>query len=296
MAERPGARHLDACVHFGSVPIIEYMMRPAWPIRSMRFLFLSLMVALPLQARGFSVGTQNLYFHNSRLDERKANLQNELQSEGAPDIFGFQESAKWRLRQHLYDLFMKLSGFEGIYKNTGEFGVMNNGIALVSRLESRQLAAIKLPREKLMANQFLTSGIFKTQDGREVLVLNTHLSPQLKGKISRVEQARFILSYLKKFSAIPAIVVGDLNDSYGSETLKIFLKNGFADVLGGEGATYDPATNPLITDSQFGPSRLDYILYQPGRLVPVNPRLIFKGNWVSDHYGIKTDFVFSQNP
>jgi hypothetical protein len=81
----------------------------------------------------------------------------------------------------------------------------------------------------------------------------------------------------------PCVVVGDFNDTYDSEQFAELKSLGYQDVLGGQGATYDPA-NPYGDGS--GPDQLDFIFYRPDQLNLISADYLFKANPVSDHYGI----------
>lgn len=251
-------------------------------------------LGVPRVAGAFSVGTQNLYHYNTRLSERMEHLQREVQIDGVPDIIGFQEAARWTLSLSLYDRFVDLTTFGGIYKKTNEFLVMSDGISLLSRLRGTHFESHWLPKTKKFSRQAMTAGRFHTESG-EVLVVNTHFSPFPENQWRRKAQAKFVLQYIAQQSigpsvGVPVVIVGDLNDSYDSSVLDLFKQAGFEDVLDGQHSTYDPASNPLVTDAQYGASRLDYILYQPARLKVESAGYIFKENWVSDHYGLSATF------
>lgn len=241
----------------------------------------------------FKVGTLNLYHYQTRFDERLNHLQEEIKSKGVPDIVGFQEAALWAGDTTLFQEFVRLTLFKGIYEDTNNFGIMNDGIALVSKLPMSNLNSFKLPATKMFSRQSINVGVFSTSIG-EIVVVNAHLSPFSEGAPRRIEQSRFILSVLKQYPDLPVIILGDLNDSYGSSSMQILRDAGFVDVLNGQQATYDPNNNPLVTDKRWGPERLDYILYKPTQLKVIKAELTHTTNWVSDHYGLQAEFTTVQ--
>lgn len=258
----------------------------------MKSLFALLLLCLgPASAAwGFSVGTLNLYHYASKLDERRSNLETELRVRGFPDIMGFQESARWIGVEMPFDTFVRFTGFSGIYEATNSFGVMNEGIALVSRYPAHRLWSARLPDTRRLSRQAINVGLFDLPEGGKAVVVNVHLSPYPEGAWRRVEQVVFMLDHLKAYASLPVIIMGDLNDHYDSEALRVLRKAGFVDIFEGRGASYDPTTNPLLIKSEYPPSRLDYILYQPSKLKLVRADWMCRENWVSDHYGLKAEF------
>lgn len=253
-----------------------------------KFLFVMALLC-PMVGWSFSVGTLNLYHYTERLSERKANLDTELRVRGTPDIMGFQEAARWRGFEMPFDYFVRQTGFQGIYEATNRFGVVTEGLALASRFKALHLESVRLPDTRTFSNQAVNFGVYAVSGG-QVLVVNTHLSPYSQAPWRRVEQAHFILEQLRRFPPLPVVIVGDINDTYDSETLYVFRKAGFVDIAEGRGATYDPTTNPLLAGKPYGPVRLDYILYQPDRLRLIRFDWMCRENWVSDHYGLKAEF------
>ena len=240
-------------------------------------------------ANAFSVGTQNLYHYKTRLEERKTHLAQEIAGTSFPEIVGFQEAARWVGTEHLFDSFVRLTHYTGIYKSTNNFLVMNDGVALVSKLPARNLRSLSLPNTKPFSNQAINIGFFTTSSGEEVAVINAHLIPSSDGRTRRISQVEFILSEAAKID-LPLVIMGDLNDGFRAESTQKFIQAGFKEVMSGEGATYVPDENPLVTDHRFGPSRLDYIFYRPEKLKVVSAGLMFTRNWVSDHYGLRAEF------
>ena len=242
-------------------------------------------------AAAFTIGTQNLYHYTTQYPERFANMDKEVAGPGVPQIICFQEAARWTSKDALYDHFINLTKYQGVYQSTNQLGVMNDGIALVSALPGAHFASAELPATKIFSRQFINSGVFQTEVGA-IFVLNVHLSPFAENQDRRLIQAQFILDYIKQNSGgYPTLILGDLNDRYDSVVLKVFKDAGFFDVANGQGFTFNPDTNPLVKDSdkKFGPSRLDYILFQPARLKVKSTRLMFQENWVSDHYGFRAE-------
>ena len=252
---------------------------------------LILLAVFPVQVMAFSVGTQNLYHYNTRLDERVEHMRAELAKSDFPEIMGFQEAARWRSGAGLIDRFIDWTGWSGIYQVTNRLFIMNDGVALYSRFSSRDLKAAELPATKTFSRQFLLSGVFSTEIG-DVAVVSLHFSPFSEGSEARVQQAQFTLRHIaENLRGLPVVIVGDLNDQYDKESLKVLRQAGFQDIWDGQGSTYVPGENPLITSNEFPASRLDFILYKPSELRFVGGRFLFKENWVSDHYGLMASFA-----
>lgn len=233
-----------------------------------------------------SVGTQNLFHHNNQMTKRLEHFrksQNEI-----AEIMGLQEAAQWKTTPTLYDAFSQLPHFNGLRQITNSLGIMTEGIALLSSLDSRNLKSLELPNTALFSRQFLISGYFGKD---EVFVINLHLSPFPQNRFRRMDQVQFVLRFLENENpGVPTIIIGDLNDSYDSEPILLLRNQGFQDVFEGKEVTFDPGRNPLITEKKLSPSQLDYILYRPRELKLREASIIFKENWISDHYGIKATF------
>ncbi|WP_413287957.1 endonuclease/exonuclease/phosphatase family protein [Bdellovibrio sp. HCB337] len=249
-----------------------------------------LILGIQSMAQAFSIGTQNLYHYRTAYETRVEHLYKEHAKGDFPEILGVQEAARWSLSENIFDELIRLTNYRGIYQNTNEFGVMNEGLALVAGVPGRNLESRELPATKMFSRQYMNAGVFLTDSG-EIMVINVHFSPFAEMRQNRVVQAKFVMKFIaEKSEGLPVVIVGDLNDSYDSSVLQVFRDAGFADALDGKEYTYNPDTNPLVKDKQYGPSRLDYILYQPARLKVEKANLIFQENWVSDHYGLGAVF------
>ena len=242
------------------------------------------------RAMAFTIGTQNLYHYTTRLSERIQHMKDDLKVTPPPDIVGFQEAARWVHREHLFDTFTGATGYTGVYKNTNDYVILNDGVGLVSHLNSQFLDSVDLPNTKAFSNQAFNVGIFITAEGDKVVVINAHLSPSAEGEPRRYAQIQFILQYVERFKSFPIVIMGDLNAPYDARSNQLLVSAGYVDVLGGQGATYVPGENPLVDDNRFGPTRLDYIFYQPAKLRVKSADLMFRQNWVSDHYGLRAEF------
>lgn len=252
--------------------------------------FLISILFIPATGLAFTVGTLNLYHYPDRLAERRANLETEIRTRGMPDIVGLQEAARWRTTAMPIDYFLQLTGFQGIYEATNRFGIVTEGIALMSRIKALHLESVRLPETRTFSRQAINIGIYPVEAGGRVLVVNVHLSPYSQAPWRRVEQIHFILNELRRFPPHPVIILGDFNDHYDSEAMFMLRKAGFVDIGNGEGATYDPTINPFLTDKSTPPVRLDYIFYQPSRLQLLRADWLCRENWVSDHFGLKAEF------
>jgi endonuclease/exonuclease/phosphatase family metal-dependent hydrolase len=69
----------------------------------------------------------------------------------------------------------------------------------------------------------MSYGVFQDREtGRKLLIIVTHLDHQ--GTEARLQQARLIVSFLKKHS-VPAVVMGDFNDRPGSRTHELLTSS-----------------------------------------------------------------------
>lgn len=246
-----------------------------------------LLVLSSFQAMAFSVGTLNLWHYMDDYETRVENLKKEKNEFGIPEILSLQEAARWS-NQSIYDELIGLIGYKGFYQNTNEFALMNEGLALDSSLQGRDFESLELPATRMFSRQYMISGIFKTEVG-DVAVVSTHFSPS--GEDAQYEQAKFVVQHIQKFK-IPVIILGDLNEYPNSKALKVFKDAGFTDSLDWKEKTYVPGENPY-NKGDYGPERLDYVLYRPTELKLVSSSLFFNKNIVSDHYGIKAEFTLA---
>ena len=85
-------------------------------------------------------------------------------------------------------------------------------------------------------------------NGKSLLVTNTHLSWKPKDDPTRIKQAEDLLEFVKNESK-PAILCGDFNCVYGSNPMRVFIHNGFQDLMEGKPDQDKPTwdnTNPFI--------------------------------------------------
>ena len=106
--------------------------------------------------------------------------------------------------------------------------------------------------------------------------MGTHLDYQ-KDSPERIEQVKELNRRLQDEN-IPTILVGDLNDTPGSETID-FLESYW-------GTSYDP-TDPIPTfPSNIPEKKIDYVMYYPKERWKVVERNVLCDSIASDHCAV----------
>lgn len=247
----------------------------------------ALFFAPAVYAQSFTIGTQNLYHWMKDYDNRVSKIKEEVKL-GVPEIMAFQEAAEWKSGKSMFKEFIKTTNFTPHYRVTNSLGIMQEGIGFGSLKPPTNCQDFELPATTFNSRQWINTCEFTTAIGT-IKVINAHTTPGPWATSNRTKQIQFMVDYVVKMGpTMPVLVVGDLNDEYGTESFEPLKKLGFVDIMNGLGATYDSTQNPYATYSRI--ARLDYIFYHPGQLNLVRAGFMFKQNLISDHYGLKAEF------
>jgi endonuclease/exonuclease/phosphatase family metal-dependent hydrolase len=235
-----------------------------------------------------SVGTLNLYHYPVHLEDRINAMKTEASTLGFPSIMGFQEAALWPNDKSLFTTFTQIVEPNGYRETTNNFEIIKDGVGIASSYAAVRYEAMPLPNAGI-SKQDAQFAIFETIIG-PLLFVNVHTSPGPLKKSARVAQLKAILAHIQdRGSAIPTVIVGDLNDDVTSEEIQFIEGQGWVDALNNQGLTYDHKTNPY---TMYPVSRrLDYIFYRPAELRVVRADIRFTKNIMSDHYGLSAVFA-----
>lgn len=142
-------------------------------------------------------------------------------------------------------------------------------------------------------------GFFLTQvrfGGMNLTVVNTHLHVRMLGahphqRLVRTRQIQQILEGVAKEPNV--ILAGDFNIEPQSEEYEMMMKAGYRDATEGIGqstnAYHAVYLNRFLVPRQ---RKVDYIFVKNTSVVTLqNPRLVFRDQLVSDHYGIMADIT-----
>ncbi len=210
-----------------------------------------------------------------------------------PDILCIQEAA---LDEPL-DRVAEAAGTRILLSDIG-----GTGLAILSRYQSLSNKLIEYRTRSPLENYIRKfSCAHLAHEGKEFLVINTHLSWKAGDEASRAGQALELADFLAS-KKLPAVLCGDFNCEYGSAAMKP-LRDRYRDLLAGTAdekkPTWDNA-NPFIQahTEKFSDRRIDLILADAAflKLHPLESmRIAFrkpdaKGLHCSDHYGVIADF------
>ena len=174
----------------------------------------------------FTVATLNL-FNNMGEWERRAPLVIDQLEALAPDVIGFQEvdlnidQGMWIVRQ----INQRLPK-EGRYRirhaaSPGKYASVH-GIATMSRLDAVEHVALDLMTHERMAQRHIFDA-----DGKQFVLVNTHLHHPPEDTAVRVQQLEYLLEWLDSDTRhLPTIVLGDFN-SYIEEPAVSLMKSRF---------------------------------------------------------------------
>lgn len=101
----------------------------------------------------------------------------------------------------------------------------------------------------------------------------------------RVEESDSIVSDMRKYD-VPAIVMGDMNDVYGSPCMKVFAEAGLKDAWWEGGFGYGATIYYLL------PYRIDHVLHSSGLRLKSVKKVNEKG--LSDHDALVIDLFFDK--
>ena len=208
----------------------------------------------------------------------------------APDIVALQEVDVGSTRAQGLDQPAELARRTGLthsahFRTTDLFGGAY-GVALLSRYPLESVEQFPLPVTTGTEPRTVARAILKVH-GQEVSVYVTHLTRRPFNGDVRVRQTAAILALMAK-DPRPKLVMGDLNDTPESGSLRLF-KRELADVfaLRGRGAA-DTYPLPVIPNL-----RIDYVLAS-SRFLPRSSQVLRV--LASDHYPVVADLTLLAPP
>jgi len=202
-----------------------------------------------------------------------------------PDLVALQEVDFRTNRAKKYDLPTEI-GFRtkmaslfarAMYYDGGEYGeaVLSN----LSFIGSENIPLPHLPTSEPRA-ALLTK--VKTKNGNIFQFVGTHLD-HLKDNKNRLMQAKAINDAFRQ-TELPTLLVGDLNDGSGSETLQILSRYFEKPQIPGAELSTWPADEPRVC--------LDHILFNmPSRWEVIDYKVICE-NYASDHCIVIATLIF----
>ncbi len=159
---------------------------------------------------------------------------------------------------------------------------------------------------KQLADRILKKGILLTvfkdkKTAKKILLINLHLTANYGQKLKdeerqilkiQLKQIKSILNKREKTTDL-LLIVGDFNASFGSKTLKNWLKEvGLKKAFPNNIYTVCPGRNPLCNRDQKSNFQIDNILYKQGKLKQAKLVFNIKGKFISDHFGMAAQFSF----
>ena len=158
----------------------------------------------------------------------------------------------------------------------------NYGVALLSRFPLSGASALQLPKglhsHDPDESRTLAEIKIPIQGGGELTVLGTHFS------LDQGDQARsvhLIRSQYRRFKQEPLILMGDLNSVPGTPTLRD-LEAPASDALVLQSVSSRLHVRGLRTFPSSG-EEMDHVLITPGKLIPVEIRVLHEMQGASDH-------------
>lgn len=196
-----------------------------------------------------------------------------------PDIAALQEldyrtnrankldvTAEIGQRTNMVSIFAKAVDWDG-----GEYGQ-----ALLSKYTFLKTGKIDLPTHKGDEPRIAIESLLILPAGDTIRFVGTHLDHQ-KDSTVRIEQVKELNRRLLDEN-FPTILVGDLNDIPGSETINILESHW--------GTSYDP-NNPVSTFPSHAPEKkIDYVMYYPKERWKVVERKVLCDTIASDHCAV----------
>lgn len=198
-----------------------------------------------------------------------------------PDVVALQEVSRGWFTSGSVDLLPRLAERLGYSYHFFPAAGDTWGNAILTNLPSREYAQGVLPRGTSAMQRGWGGALLELADGRDMLVVVSHLHHPANGQSLRAEQAAVLvedtLSLADRHQVLPlTVVVGDLNAEADSEELSP-LRSSFLDALAHRG-------DPLATYPSWAPrQRIDHIFVSSG-LVGTEPAVF--GGLASDHLGI----------
>ena len=218
-----------------------------------------------------------------------------------PDIIGTQETTvKWNnyFRQYYKDVYgMVGCSREGKNATTGEWGTILYRLDRFELLDSDDFWLTKTPKKVsrilgAKCNRICTWALLKDKNTGETFVMaNTHLDHSTDE--IRIEQLGYLFNGLSELmEQYPIYITGDYNASPTSNAYKTAIKT----LLDSHVEAFENKSEISYTFDSYGKlnpgSRIDYCFYND-RSVALWYKILNEqfGGYVSDHYGIITEFV-----
>lgn len=141
--------------------------------------------------------------------------------------------------------------------------------------------------------RIVTWGVFQNKiSGSEIIVTNTHFD--YESVTTQIKSAQLLLQFVKEKN-LPAILGGDFNAAYTSESVNLFRQEGFQDSWQTLHPEEPTATYHGWTGSTVG-DQIDFLLTQTQRFETQDTEIITKkygGRYPSDHFPVHSFFHFS---
>lgn len=259
-------------------------------------LFLSLFIAVTINAQSLYVGTYNMRLHLG-IDEERGDcwakrcqvICDQINFEH-PDIFGTQEL----ISDQLHDLLRSLDnyGYVGVArddgKEAGEYAAILYDKNRLTLLDSGNFWLSETPDRPSMGwdaayVRICTWGKYKDKDSRKIFFFfNLHMDHI--GVVARREAAKLVVGRIKKMTGkYPMILTGDFNVDQTNEIYQIFTTSGIlkdsytvARLRFAENGTFNNFDSCMKTDS-----RIDHVFVSPSFRV--------------ERYGILTNGYWTKN-
>ena len=209
-----------------------------------------------------------------------------------PDIIGFQEVT----RMHYRFLTNALKGYDNIlqyrdnsklsegcpvFYNTSRFDLKDKGSFWLSETPDKMSKDWGAACYRICSYVILTD---KTTD-KDLVVFNTHLDHV--SDEARINGIKVVLEKIKKFGALPSIIMGDFNADESSSTYKaateMFLDAKYQTVNTQKGCTYQAFGKALDREN------IDYFMISKTGIKVSEYRIIdttYDGVYPSDHFSI----------
>ena len=259
-------------------------------------LFLSLFIAVTINAQSLYVGTYNMRLHLG-IDEERGDcwakrcqvICDQINFEH-PDIFGTQEL----ISDQVHDLLRSLDnyGYVGVArddgKEAGEYAAILYDKNRLTLLDSGNFWLSETPDRPSMGwdaayVRICTWGKYKDKDSRKIFFFfNLHMDHI--GVVARREAAKLVVGRIKKMTGkYPMILTGDFNVDQTNEIYQIFTTSGIlkdsytvARLRFAENGTFNNFDPYMKTDS-----RIDHVFVSPSFRV--------------ERYGILTNGYWTKN-
>lgn len=141
-------------------------------------------------------------------------------------------------------------------------------------------------------NRIFTYALLERKDdGRRMLVINTHLDHPNGASALRAKQYRVIQSFINTYGDYPTLLTGDFNDTPGTQVYNSVVGSGFLDSAKNASTRYEAST---FTNYGADSRVLDYAFFSAGdydlKYYKVCNEKI-NGDFPSDHHPVYTRYI-----